>query len=424
MQEGKNVTVLGIGKSGYESALFLEREGYSVFLSELKETPESLEKAELLRKEGIETEVGRHSFDRILASDWVLISPGVPPQAPVYKKIKEAGLPVVSEIEAASWFCPSKNIIAVTGSCGKTTVTTLITRVLQESGKTAFSCGNIGNPWISELQNMGKNDFVVLELSSFQLQHCKDFRPLVGLLLNITPNHQDWHKDMNEYAGAKLAIFQAQEESDYAFFRQSDQRDFFPEKTFKAQIVNFGESTRDNPNEEAVRKVAGVFGIHAGIIDKVFSQFSGLEHRMEAVLANHDVGYINDSKSTTTSSLAWALGKLPAKSVHLIAGGIAKSKDHGDLRSLLEEKVKALYLIGQAAPWLSEVWQGAAPAVVCTSLAEAVEKAAAGAAAGDFVLLSPACSSFDMFLNYEDRGSKFKELVKLTVRQNNLQKTL
>ncbi len=411
---GKKVAVLGLGVSGYESAIFLHKKGFEVFASDGGSSAILEERAENLRRQGIEVETGDHSLVRILNSDWILISPGIAPSTPVYQSIVKQGIPAFSEIEVASWYTPSRRMIAVTGSSGKTTVSTLLSRVLQKKFGRAFLCGNIGNPWIAELERIHPDDFVVIEISSFQLIHCFSFRPAAALLLNISLNHQDWHKDMQEYVQAKLRIFQSQTPQDHAVIRRADQVRFFSAYRFPAQLHFFGESEVD-PNEEAVTLTAGLFGCEPEIAGEVIRQFEGIEHRLEKFGSWQGIDFVNDSKSTTPSSLAWALEKFPDKSVVLIAGGHPKSGGFEELRPLIARKVRAAILIGEAASLLGAAWEGAASLMPAgTHFQEAVRKACGQAKPGDTVLLSPACASFDMFKNYQDRGQIFKKLVRET----------
>lgn len=411
MQTGKKVTVLGLGKSGFQSALFLKGKGYTVFVSELKDTENVRRFASSLREQGIECETGMHSMERILASDWLLLSPGISPATPVYRAAFEKKIPLISEIEAASWFCASRRIVAVTGSSGKTTVTTLLARVHEAAGLPVICCGNIGNPWIGELAHIDEKTTVVLELSSFQLQHCFTFAPRVGVLLNIAPNHQDWHRDMTEYAEAKLRMFQNQGPEDFAVIRAQDRKMLFPRYPFRGKVVCSDDQPAANPNYEAVRHTAAILGLPAEAVETVLRDFRGLEHRMERVAVHQGIEYVNDSKSTTTASLAWALNQYGDGKVLLIAGGIAKSSDYADIRDLIARKAKAVFLIGKAVPVFREAWKGTVPIRECRDLGAAVDEASRAAAAGDTVLLSPACSSFDMFQNYEHRGREFKRYV-------------
>jgi len=411
MHPGKKVTVLGLGRSGVEGALFLKRRGYDVFASEFADHESAREQAGKLRAAGIPVETGGHTIEKILASDWILISPGIAPKTAIYQTLLQNQKPVFSEIEVASWFSNALKVIAVTGSSGKTTVTTLIARSFDACGYKTVCCGNIGNPWIGEIDRIDSRTVVVLELSSFQLQQCFEFRPDAGILLNISPNHLDWHKDMKEYAEAKFRMFQSQKKEDFAVLRKQDQDLFLPDFSPQSRAVYFDDLEAANPNEAVVRKVAGLFGLEAAKVEKVLSGFSGLEHRLEKVAVHQGVSYVNDSKATTTAALGWALAKYPDASVHLIAGGIAKSKDYDTIRDLISTKVKKAYLIGQAAPILEEAWRNTTPIQIAEDLKQAFELSSRTAQPGETVLLSPACSSFDMFKNYQERGVRFKELV-------------
>lgn len=410
---GKKAAVLGLGISGTQSALFLKEKGFDVFASDGGSSSALLDRVRDLQSKGIQAECGGHSTDKILACDWALISPGIPPTAPVYQALRKAGKPVYSEIEAASWFCPSKNIVAVTGSSGKTTVTTLISRVLAKKYGKSFLCGNIGNPWIGELSKIKPEDYVVLELSSFQLAHCEKFHPKAAVLLNLSPNHQDWHPDMQDYANAKLRIFKNQQPGDHAIFRQKDQKIFFKDFPFAAQTHAFDLNAGNNPNDDVVRLVAEILGCSQESVSQVLAEFEGIEHRLEKAAEANGVAFINDSKCTTAASLAWALEKFPDGKVLLLAGGHPKSNDFADVRALVGKKVKKAFLIGEAQPLLKEAWQGACPLAEPADFETAVAEAFHHASAGDTVLLSPACASFDMFKNYQERGLLFKKIAAL-----------
>lgn len=413
---GKKAAVLGIGVSGFAGAVFLAEKGYDVFVSDQGNSESIRQKAEILRKKNIEVETGGHTLQRLLSSDWVMISPGIPPAAPAVKVLREKKIPVYNEIEVASWFNPARNVISVTGSSGKTTVTTLLGMVFEKWKGRSFVCGNIGNPWISEISKIKADDFVVVEVSSFQLHYCETFRPRVGLLLNLSQNHQDWHPDMEDYAKAKLRLFQAQKAEDVAIIRKADQKAYFPDYAFPGEVQYIDEPPAalktDNPNETAVRMTAAVFGCPQAIVDEVLKSFQGIEHRLEKTAQADGVQYINDSKCTTTASLKWALEKFPDGRVILIAGGHPKSNDFESIKVLVKRKVKKAVLIGEARPLLRAAWQDSCTFWETDDFKAAVLKAREFAAAGDTVLLSPACASFDMFQNYMERGTLFKTIVK------------
>lgn len=410
---GKKVTVLGLGISGYQSALFLQRRGFDVWVSEGGASESVRQRLEELKTAGIAGECGGHDFSRLLSSDWILISPGIAPAAPVYRKIHEAGIPILSEIETASRFCPARRVLAVTGTCGKTTVTTLLQSLLTQArlGGRVVACGNIGNPWIGEIERLSAEDTVILELSSFQLEHCERFRPFIGILLNISPNHEDWHENAQAYIRAKLRLFQSQTAEDYALMRKQDHDRLFPQSRFTAQTVYFGEKEEVNPNHEVLKAVASILKIETTAVKQALESFQGIEHRLEVFHTGNGVTYVNDSKSTTTASLAWALSKYSDSRVILIAGGHPKSADFDTLCPLIIKKVKGAVLIGEARELLRKAWQGSAPLQEAAAFDEAVRLAHAQAKPGDVVLLSPACASFDMFKNYEERGRLFKQLV-------------
>ncbi|HNX69358.1 MAG TPA: UDP-N-acetylmuramoyl-L-alanine--D-glutamate ligase [Candidatus Omnitrophota bacterium] len=411
-EHGKKVVVLGLRDTGTLSALYLHEKGYRVFASDLSDTEDVRANFLKLQAAGIESECGRHSFEKILEADWALISPGIPPTAGVYQKLHAMGKPIYSEIEVASWFSAAKTVVAITGSCGKTTTATLIAQMLEASGRKTVLCGNIGNPWIGELSRITPETTVVLELSSFQLMHCTSFAPSVGLLLNVYPNHMDWHVDMREYAGAKLNLFRAMKSSGVMICRQTDEKQLFPDFKTAARRVYFDQRQASDPNEAALLCAADALGCVPEVAQKVFRDFCGIEHRLEKFAEWNGISFINDSKSTTPASLLWALRKYPGGRVVLIAGGHAKSKDFGDLVPEVRQKVKCAVLMGEATEMIRESWAGAARIVEAGSLDEACAAAIGEAAPGDTVLLSTGCASFDMFKNYQERGRLFKEKIK------------
>ena len=225
---GKNVAVLGLGESGFQSALVLKRLSFQVFATDKSENQVLREKVQSLQQQGIEAECGRHSIERVQAADWVLISPGIPPQSEIYQALLKSKKPIYSEIEAASWFCPSKKVIAVTGSCGKTTTVTLIERIFKMAGRDVLLCGNIGNPWIGELSKIKPETWVLSEVSSFQLKHCQTFSPHIGVLLNIHANHLDWHPDLKDYAQAKLKLFTNMKADHWMLVQKEDEKKYGP----------------------------------------------------------------------------------------------------------------------------------------------------------------------------------------------------
>ncbi len=410
---GTKVAILGLRDTGFLSALFLHENGYRVFVSDLADSPEVRGNVAKLVERGIRAESGQHSFEEILSADWVLISPGIPPGAKIYQALLAAKKPIYSEIEVASWFSRAKTVVAVTGSCGKTTTATLIAKIVEANDRPAVLCGNIGNPWIGELGKITPETVVVLEVSSFQLMHCVNFAPSIGLLLNVFPNHMDWHVDMKEYSRAKLNIFRSMDESGVMICQKAEELALFPDFESRARRVYFDERLASNPNEAALLCAAEALGCSAASVRQALESFQGLEHRMEKFAEQDGVSFVNDSKATTTASLAWALEKCRDGAVVLICGGKYKTdvRDFRTLRDLVAQKVRCAILIGVARPLLREAWQGAVEMVEAETLDEACRLSLEKARGGDTVLLSPACASFDMFKHYQERGKFFKELI-------------
>ena len=425
MASGTKVAVLGLRDTGFLSALCLHGKGYQVFASDLADTGDVRENVLRLSERGIRAECGKHSLDAILAADWFLVSPGIPPGSKLYQAILAEKKPIYSEIEVASWFSPARTVVAITGSCGKTTMATLIAQIVEASGRSAVLCGNIGNPWIGELPRITPDTVVVLEVSSFQLMHCADFAPSVGLLLNIFPNHMDWHADMKEYAEAKLRLFRAMKNTDVMICRKKDETDFFPDFRTEARRVYFDERPDSNPNEASLRCAAEALGCPEELVGKAIASFRGIEHRLEKFAEREGVAFVNDSKATTTASLAWALEKFGDGTVVLVCGGKYKTgvEDFKSLRALIARKVRCAVLIGAARPIMKEAWQGIVEMVEVGSLDDACGLSVEKAKKGDTVLLSPACASFDMFKNYQERGRLFKEMIlkRLVTRDSRLE---
>jgi len=418
MTPGTEVAVLGLRDTGFLSALCLHEKGYQVFASDLADTEDVRGNVSKLAKRGIRAECGKHSFDVILAADWILISPGIPPGSKIYQAILASKKSVYSEIEVASWFSSARTVVAITGSCGKTTTATLLAQIIEASGRKAVLCGNIGNPWIGELSRITADTVVVLELSSFQLTHCATFAPSVGLLLNIFPNHMDWHADMKEYASAKLNLFRAMKNTGVMICRKADETGFFQDFRTPAQRVYFDERAASDPNKAALLCAAEALNCPAELVGKVISNFRGIEHRLEKFAEQDGITFVNDSKATTTASLAWALEKFADGSVVLVCGGKYKTdvKDFKGLRDIIARKVRCAVLIGLARPIMNEAWQGIVELAEAENLDDACRLSLAKAQKGDTVLLSPACASFDMFKDYQERGRLFKEIIQKRLR--------
>jgi len=408
--KNKKITIVGLARSGVACANLLQGLGAYVSVTDNKDDAQSrLASSKLINSE-IKVELGRHSQDLIKQADLVVISPGVPLDSVCVKWAREFNKLLISEIEVASILCPAP-VIAVTGSNGKTTVTTLIGEILKEAGKNVFVCGNIGNPFCAEVPKLRSSDFVVLEVSSFQLETIKDFKPKISVILNLTPNHLDRYNNLEEYLEAKKRIFVNQGEGDFLVLNAADPVLKAACLGAKSKVMYFDQSPGLNPNQSAVMAVGRILGIQPLQMEKVFNRFKGIEHRLEEVVRINGVKFINDSKATTADSAIWAISNI-AEPIILIAGGRHKGIDYSVILKAAENKVVRAYLIGEAKDIIAkDLQQGGFPITQVDTLKEAVFKAYEQAKAGDCVLLSPMCSSYDMFTDYEDRGRSFKKIV-------------
>lgn len=411
--QDKDVLIIGFGRSGLSSANLLYDLGARVRVTDNQDNAFTRNNLKGLKSKEIFVELGKHSPDLLQGVSFLVVSPGVPNDSSPILWAKGLNIPIISEIELGSFLCPAQ-IIAITGTCGKTTVTTLLGRVLEAAGKRAFTCGNIGNPFTQELGRMDKGDYVVLEVSSFQLESIDKFKPRIAVILNISRNHLDRYADMQGYIDAKARIFKNQDSSDYLVLNYDDEAVRRLGSKSKAKIVHFKGQEGLNPNYSAVLAVSGILGIRESLVKDVFSQFKGVEHRMEEVLEIRGIKFINDSKATTTEATVWALNNLSSKAV-LIAGGREKGNDYGRVMRAARDKIKAMVLIGESKDIIQKEFGSIIATYLADSLEEAVGRAFSLAAYGDCVLFSPMCKSFDMFLNYEERGRVFKDAVsKLT----------
>ena len=411
--------VIGLARSGLCAANLLKDLGAIVSVTDSADNPALRERAEDLRSKGIAVEIGRHTVDFIRGQDLAVVSPGVHPESIALLWAREFNIPVISEIELAWRSCPAE-VIATTGTNGKTTVTTLIAEVLNAAGKKALALGNIGRPFSQEVRSLQAGDFVSLEVSSFQLETIDRFRPKVSVILNLTSDHLDRYKDMSEYLAAKKRIFKNQSADDYlvlnydqpelrALVKESKAKTIFFGKTYSSQ--DNPEQSSLNPNQLAVLAVCGILGVSREICLKVFAGFKGVEHRMEKVDNISGVDFINDSKATNVDSTVWALNNT-VKPAILIAGGRDKNSDYKTIAGLIRQKVKLMVLIGEARDKIRSALEGVLPMQEASSMEEAVRSGFKQALPGDCVLLSPMCASFDMFENYEHRGKVFKEIVR------------
>jgi UDP-N-acetylmuramoylalanine--D-glutamate ligase len=408
--KNKKVTIIGLARSGVACANLLHRLGAFVSVTDIKDDPQSRQACVKLCSSEIKVELGKHSQDWIKLADLVVISPGVPLNSLCVNWAREFNKLLISEIEVASILCPAQ-IVAVTGSNGKTTVTTLIGKILSAAGKKVFVCGNIGNPFCAEVEKLAEDDFVVLEVSSFQLETIKDFKPKLAVILNCTPNHLDRYNNLQEYLDAKKRIFMNQDKNDFLILNADDPMLSTLASCARSKVVFFSKQGKLNPNQNAVMEVGKILGVKTEQMQKVFQEFKGIQHRLEEVAEINGVKFINDSKATTADSAIWAISNL-ALPIMLIAGGRHKGIDYRVILDAAKGKVKEVFLIGEAKDIIAaDLNAGGFPINKMGTLKEAVTKAYQQARPGYCVLLSPMCSSYDMFTDYEERGRVFKEIV-------------
>jgi len=406
----KRCAIVGLGKSGLSLCRLLLSLGKKVKITEKQPAdnfPSSLLKR--LNQQGVEVEFGGHSKNFIQDCQLLILSPGVDVKKDnLLKLVRELGILMVGEIEFSFWFNKA-NIIAITGTNGKTTTAFLTYKVLRRKNWRVFLGGNIGIPFSSFVLNTKKNDMVVLEVSSFQLETIMKFRPFISCLLNVAPDHFDRYNSFDEYVEAKKKIFKNQTEEDWAVLNKNLPSTYPWEKEIKAKISYFS-SEFANENLSCVYKIATILGINKSTCREVFTSFKGLPHRMQEVAKIKGVKFINDSKSTNPSSTLWAVKNIPAPII-LLAGGRDKGLNYSSLIPHLK-KIKKVYLFGEASWKIEEALYGYTQIEVFSSLKAAVYHAFQEAEEGDTILFSPMCSSFDAFTNYRERGRRFVEIVK------------
>lgn len=444
----KRLVILGGGESGIGAAVLGKVKGMDVFLSDCgKIAPRYLE---ALDRYGIAYEQGHHTPELILNADEVVKSPGVPPTAPLVQELMKRNIPVISEIELAGRYTDAK-MVCITGSNGKTTTTMLIYHILREAGVNAGLAGNVGRSLAWQVAE-DKHDVYVVELSSFQLENMYDFRANIAVLMNISPDHLDrYDYKMQNYINAKFRILRNLTPEDAFIYWDDDPviTEQLRHITTEARLFPFGENHRDDSAawvdtaDEMVletpetsldmpRSQLALHGIHnllnsmaAGLsaclldirkedIRRALSDFEGVEHRLERVETINGARWINDSKATNVNSCWYALESMrPEKSTILILGGKDKGNDYNDILPLVKDRVKAIVAMGVDNTKIIDFFTGKVPVVADThSLHECVAKCRELAQNGDTVLLSPCCASFDLFNGYEDRGRKFKALVR------------
>ena len=432
--QGRSVVVVGLARSGIAACRLLHRMGCRVSVSELRDHDAVRAAAQQLKEQGIErAEVGRHSRQMLDGSEAVIVSPGVPESAPPIQWALEAGIPILSEIELAFRMCPAP-IVAVTGTNGKSSSVMLIQRVLEAARKRAIACGNIGLPFSDVVSTLTPESVAVVEVSSFQLLWCERFHPTIGVLLNLGTNHLDRHADHAAYREAKARLFRCQTPDDYAVLNCGDEQVASLSQGIHAQHVWVGTDSVNAPrfhldaatcrllpeSRQAVLQVARIFGIPDPLTYQVMREFRGLEHRLEYVAIIRGVTVVNDAKSTTPDSLLYALSRCPGPVVPII-GGKDKGLDFHPLQAALtHERIRGIVLIGETRPRLKQLLKGSSIVREGQTLADALRQAMGLAHAGDTVLFSPACASFDMFLDFEERGRLFKQLVRSQFITHNL----
>lgn len=439
------LVVLGGGESGVGTAILALKEGYEVFVSDKGKIKQKYK--DVLKHYEIDWEEENHSENRILKADLVMKSPGIPDTVPLVQQLEKQGVPVLSEIEFASKYTNAK-IIGITGSNGKTTTTMLTHHILASAGLSVGMAGNIGD---SFAKMVAEHDFeyYVLEISSFQLDGIVDFKPHIAVITNITPDHLDrYGYSFENYIASKFRIAENQDESDYLIYDADDPVvvQWLDEHPVKSKLMpfsltkTFGEGAFLEQNEIIVKTttdtismikdslalegqhnvkntmaaatIAKLVSIRKETIRACVSNFQGAPHRLEKVLKIHHVQYINDSKATNVNAAYYALDSMKSPTVWIV-GGVDKGNEYMELMPLVREKVKAIICLGTDNEKIKHVFGNAVDLLVETfAMEEAVKVAYKIAERGDAVLLSPACASFDLFKNYEDRGDQFKNCVK------------
>ena len=445
LQGAGGLAILGAGESGVGAAYLAKQQGYDVFVSDFGEIADNYKKQ--LQDWGIRFEEKQHTEAEILSAVEVIKSPGIPDKAPIVKKLKEKGIPVISEIEFAGRYCDAK-IVGITGSNGKTTTSSLTYHILKNGGLNVGLAGNIGNSFAYQVATE-KFDYYVLELSSFMLDDMYQFKADIGVLLNITPDHLDrYDYKMENYVASKFRITQNQTRADYFIYCADDpetlkgmqgvnikaqQLPFSIEKNIETGAYlnndNIVINTHQEHFEMSITELAlqGKHNIYnsmaSGIVAKVLElrndtiresmgNFKNIEHRLESVGKISGISFINDSKATNVNSTWYALESMTSD-VILILGGVDKGNDYSMLKELVKQKVKAIVCLGKDNERIHRAFEDVVDIIVNTSSAEeAVQTSYHLATKGDTVLLSPACASFDLFRNYEDRGRQFKQAVK------------
>jgi len=443
--KGKRVLVVGLGKSGLAAARFLKKRGARVTVSDAR--PATLiSELPVLLDEGFMVEAGSHGLLTFRRQDLIVVSPGVPANVPELMQVRAMGMHIIGELELGAEYLRGE-VVAITGSNGKTTTTTLVGEILKASGRTTLVGGNIGRPVVELAEESTPEAWSVLEVSSFQLETVETFKPRIALVLNITPDHLDRHGSFENYAAAKARITEFQTADDFLVLNAEDVKTQMVAAKTKAQIYWFsakrqikqgafvhGESiffiAKEGAKPEPVMPVAEIplagahnvenvlaavcaarlAGVESSVIRAAVAAFKAVEHRLEFVREVEGVRYYNDSKATNVDATVKAVEAFEG-GIWLILGGKDKDSDYATMSTLLRERVKTVLTIGSAAEKIERQLAGVVKIERAETLERAVALAHEAAGAGDVVLLAPACASFDQFENYEHRGRVFKELV-------------
>ena len=440
---GKKILIVGLGRTGEAVANFLLSRAAKVTISEIKTAEELGNKVRFWKEMGAAVETGGHDIHLFLAEDLIIPSPGAA-ALPEIAVAKKAGIKVMSEIELAFHFLKGK-IAGITGTNGKSTTATLAHKILRAAGLRSYLAGNIGTPLISFVDKSRADNIYVTEISSFQLEHIERFRPDIAVFLNISQNHLDWHASFDDYYATKKKLFLSQGRGNIAILNQDDRLVWPLAGRVETKIYAFSSRkevcrgcflkagqivlrddkdesllrTREVPlpglhNQENVMAAALVghcLGVPVRTMRSPIMSFSGLEHRLEKVLTVRRIDFINDSKATTVDATVKALQSFD-KSIVLILGGRDKGADFTQLRKPVREKVKKVILLGEASEKIKGALRRVVPMEEASSLRDAVALSFAAASPGEMVLLAPACTSFDMFKNFEARGRAFKKEVR------------
>nr|WP_315150668.1 UDP-N-acetylmuramoyl-L-alanine--D-glutamate ligase [uncultured Flavobacterium sp.] len=439
------LVILGGGESGVGTAILGMKQGYDVFVSDFGKIKDSYKEVLIINE--IPWEEEKHTEELILNADVVMKSPGIPDKSPIVKKLKSKGVSVISEIEFASAFTNAV-CVGITGSNGKTTTTMLTYHVLKAAGLNVGLAGNVGKSFAWQVAD-NNYDFYVIELSSFQLDGILEFKPHIAIITNISPDHLDrYDYKYQNYIDSKFRITMNQTEDDFLIYDANDEAilEWLKNNTVKAKLIPFSltdeynegayiknntmevkinqeefamdtehislEGKHNLKNAMAASSVANILKIRKSTIRESMSNFQGVEHRLEKVLKIQNVQYINDSKATNVNSVFFALESMNTPTVWIV-GGVDKGNDYHELMSLVREKVKAIICLGVDNKKIIDAFGNVVDIMIeVNSMNEAVKMAQRLSEKGDTVLLSPACASFDLFENYEDRGRQFKQAVK------------